>query len=123
MENTVDLKNKVCVLVDPETRHIEYIPLDEIKVKDDITISGLFNKFEELSNDFKNLKKSTDVKIDKLITIINILEGQIKILSANQSRLGECYNTLHEAFKKQTTHSLASILNIEYAIKLLGGKL
>jgi len=138
MGNMINLENKVCVLIDPETRHIDYVPINTIKVTKNLTIEDLFKKFNELTKNVESFKKefsesvsreiseyklATDAKIEKLVKLITLLEGQIKILTANQSRLGECYNTLHEAFKKQTAHTLASTLNLEYAVKLLGGRL
>ena len=123
MKQSVNLSNKVCVLIDPETRHIDYIPINKIKVSDTLTIEDLFLEFEKLSNKFDDYRKETNSRISSLLEVIKTMENQIEILTQNQTRLGECYNTLHDAFKNQTAYSSASILNMEYAIKLLGGKL
>ena len=145
MEAIANLKNRICVLVDPKTKHIDYIPMNAIHVTKDLTIEDIFKEYESLKKEFNTFSKSfssklkhavedlkkemnsikldTETKYARILSLNNILEGQIKVLSSNQSRLGECYNTLHEAFKKQTAHTLASTLNLEYAVKLLGGRL
>jgi hypothetical protein len=123
MEQSVNISNKICVLVDPETRHIDYIPINKIKVSEDLTIEDLFIEFKKLSDKFDDYCKTTNKNISSLIEVIKTMESQIDILKTNQTRLGECYNSLHNAFKKQTSYASASILNLEYAIKLLGGKL
>jgi hypothetical protein len=123
MNQSVNLSNKVCVLIDPETRHIDYIPINEIKVSENLTIEDLFLEFKKLSKKFDDYRQDIDSKISSLLKVIKIQEVQIETLNKNQTRLGDCYNALHNAFKKQTTYSTASILNLEYAIKLLGGKL
>lgn len=121
--NNVNISNKVCVLIDPETRHIDYIPIDQIKVSDDLTIKDLFTKFDDLSKNVQVFEKSISDKIEKLISIINLQKTQIELLTKNQTNLANCYNNLQTAFKKQTAHSSANLTNLMYAIKLLGGKL
>ena len=123
MKQSVNLSNKICVLIDPETRHIDYIPINEIKVSKDLTIEDLFTEFKNLSNKFDEYRKTTNHNISSLIEVIKTMETQIDVLKNNQTRLGECYNSLHNAFKKQTSYSSANMLNLEYAVKLLGGKL
>lgn len=123
MKQSVNLSNKICVLIDPETRHIDYIPINEIKVSKDLTIEDLFTEFKNLSNKFDEYRKTTNHSISSLIEVIKTMETQIDVLKNNQTRLGECYNSLHNAFKKQTSYSSANMLNLEYAVKLLGGKL
>jgi prophage DNA circulation protein len=123
MKQSVNLSNKICVLIDPETRHIDYIPINEIKVSKDLTIEDLFTEFKNLSDKFDEYRKTTNNSISSLIEVIKTMETQIDVLKNNQTRLGECYNSLHNAFKKQTSYSSANMLNLEYAVKLLGGKL
>lgn len=123
MKQSVNLSNKICVLIDPETRHIDYIPINEIKVSKDLTIEDLFTEFKNLSDKFDEYRKTTNHSISSLIEVIKTMETQIDVLKNNQTRLGECYNSLHNAFKKQTSYSSANMLNLEYAVKLLGGKL
>lgn len=121
--NKTNISNEVCVLVDRETRHLEYIPLGEIKVAETDTISNLFSKFEILQKNVETFETRMNSKINSLLEVINILTKQIELLTKNQCELAKCYNNLQKAFEKQTAHSSANLTNLMYAIRLLGGKL
>lgn len=104
----MDKKNSVAVLVNPATKHIEYQPLDEVKMnitgEETLTLRWFYNQIQELTSKVAELEKRVQEGQETQTQINNLLTNSVQLINEKLSIVEtdiDTLNTLSETENKE----------------------
>ena len=90
-------KYSVAVLVNPATKHVEYIPLDQVKFKIDgnqKTLEVFYNEYLDLAKEVETLKEQLTELESKQTQINDLLTNSVKLVNEKLSVVETDIDTL-----------------------------